>query len=68
MAKASGNDSEFDFFSTHPAPKKRMKKLARLVPKMRQYYEATGERPVYPLETDPPPKKKAEPEESAAAE
>lgn len=52
MAKASGNDSEFDFFSTHPAPKKRMDKLDRLVPKMMPYYEAKGERPVYPLETD----------------
>jgi predicted Zn-dependent protease len=62
MAKASGNDSEFDFLSTHPAPKKRMDKLNSLVPKMMPYYEAEGERPVYPLKTDPPPKKKAAPE------
>ncbi len=55
MAEASGNDSEFDFFSTHPAPKKRMEKLGSLVPKMMPYYEAEGERPVYPLQTDSPP-------------
>jgi predicted Zn-dependent protease len=51
MAKESGNDSEFDFFSTHPAPKKRMDELARLVPKMMPYYLQKGSRPVYPLKT-----------------
>lgn len=49
MAKASGNDSNFDFFSTHPAPAKRMDELRKLIPKMMPYYEAGGERPLYPL-------------------
>ncbi len=52
MAKATGREGEFDFFSTHPAPKKRMDRLAELVPKMMPFYEAGGTRPVYPLETD----------------
>jgi predicted Zn-dependent protease len=52
MAKNSGNDSELDFFSTHPAPKKRIEKLRTLVPKMMPYYRAEGTRPVYPLKTD----------------
>jgi len=51
MAKESGNDSEFDFFSTHPAPKKRMDELGKLVPKMMPYYLQKGSRPVYPLKT-----------------
>jgi predicted Zn-dependent protease len=49
MAKASGNDSSFDFFSTHPAPSKRLEELGKLIPKMMPYYEEKGERPVYPL-------------------
>ena len=52
MAKASGNNSEFDFLSTHPAPRKRMDGLRRLIPKMKPYFEAKGIRPVYPLKTD----------------
>jgi predicted Zn-dependent protease len=52
MAKASGNDSDFDFFSTHPAPSKRMEKLGQLIPKMMPYYEKKGDRPVYPLKSD----------------
>jgi len=52
MAKASGNDSDFDFFSTHPAPAKRMEVLAKLIPKMMPYYEEKGDRPVYPLKSD----------------
>ena len=68
MAKASGSDSKFDFLSTHPAPKKRMDNLGRLVPRMMPYYEAKGERPVYPLRTDPPRKKKPAEEGSAATE
>jgi predicted Zn-dependent protease len=51
MAKASGNDSEFDFFSTHPAPTKRMEELGKLVPKMMPYYQQQGTRPVYPLKS-----------------
>ena len=52
MAKESGRDGEFDFFSTHPAPEKRMKKLRAMVPEMMPYYRQTGARPVYPLKTD----------------
>jgi predicted Zn-dependent protease len=52
MAENSGNDSEFDFFSTHPAPKKRIENLRKLVPKMMPYYQAEGTRPVYPLKSD----------------
>ena len=52
MAQASGSDGQFDFFSTHPAPAKRMESLRRLVPKMLPHYEAKGERPVYPLKSD----------------
>ena len=54
MAEATGNDSDFDFLSTHPAPKKRMEELGKLVPEMMPYYESDEERPVYPLQTDPP--------------
>jgi predicted Zn-dependent protease len=52
MAEASGNDGEFDFFSTHPAPEKRRQNLRKLVPKMMPYYEQKGDRPVYPLKSD----------------
>lgn len=51
MAQNAGSDSEFDFFSTHPAPKKRIEELRKLVPKMMPYYEQGGERPVYPLKS-----------------
>jgi len=52
MAEVSGNDSNFDFLSTHPAPAKRMQKLGKLIPKMMPLYEAKGERPLYPLKSD----------------
>ena len=51
MAKESGG-SEFDFFSTHPSPGKRIENLQKLVPKMMPYYKSKEERPVYPLKTD----------------
>jgi predicted Zn-dependent protease len=51
MAKNSGSDSEFDFFSTHPAPSKRIETLRELVPKMMPYYLEKGARPSYPLKT-----------------
>ena len=53
---------------SYPAPNKRMEKLRSLIPVMMPYYEAKGERPVYPLIIDPVPEKKAEAEESAATE
>jgi len=52
MAKVSGNDSKFDFLSTHPAPAKRMEVLGQLIPEMMPYYEEKGDRPVYPLKSD----------------
>ena len=52
MAKNSGSDSEFDFFSTHPAPVKRIENLRKLVPKMMPYYLQEGDRPVYPLQSN----------------
>ena len=52
MARVSGNDSSFDFLSTHPAPAKRMETLTKLIPEMMPYYEEKGERPVYPLKSD----------------
>lgn len=52
MAAVSGNDSSFDFFSTHPAPAKRMETLGKLIPKMMPLYEDKSERPVYPLKSD----------------
>ena len=51
MAQESGNDSQFDFFSTHPAPEKRIQNLRKLVPKMMPYYQQEGTRPVYPLKS-----------------
>ena len=51
MAKNSGSDSEFDFFSTHPAPEKRIKNLQKMVPEMMPYYQQKGTRPIYPLKT-----------------
>jgi predicted Zn-dependent protease len=51
MAKNSGSEGEFDFFSTHPAPEKRIKNLQKLVPEMMPYYLQKGTRPIYPLET-----------------
>jgi predicted Zn-dependent protease len=51
MAQESGSNGQFDFFSTHPAPEKRMQALRKLVPKMMPYYLQEGERPVYPLKS-----------------
>jgi predicted Zn-dependent protease len=51
MAQESGNDSQFDFFSTHPTPEKRIQNLRKLVPKMMPYYQQEGARPVYPLKS-----------------
>ena len=51
MSKDSGG-SDFDFFSTHPAPGKRIENLRKLVPKMLPYYEEEKARPVYPLKSD----------------
>jgi predicted Zn-dependent protease len=52
MARVSGNDSRFDFLSTHPAPAKRMEALAKLIPEMMSYYDEKEERPIYPLQSD----------------
>lgn len=52
MARESGNDGQFDFFSTHPAPAKRMQELSRLIPRMMPYYQSGEVRPVYPLRSD----------------
>ena len=51
MAENSGSSGEFDFFSTHPAPEKRIKNLRKLVPEMMPYYQKEGTRPVYPLKS-----------------
>ncbi len=44
-----GGESRFDFFSTHPAPLKRMETLRDLAPQMMPYYEDQSPRPTYPL-------------------
>ena len=51
MSRESGGGN-FDFFSTHPAPGKRIENLSKLVPRMMPYYEDKKERPVYPLRKD----------------
>lgn len=51
MKAASGNDSTFDFLSTHPAPQNRINSLRALAPQMMRYYEAPGERPEFPIKT-----------------
>ena len=52
MAKVSGSgDSKFDFFSTHPAPAKRMETLRELVPEMMPYYLDPAPRPTFPVNT-----------------
>ena len=51
MAKESGG-GDFDFFSTHPSPGKRIQNLGKLVPKMMPLYEDKKPRPVYPLKSD----------------
>jgi predicted Zn-dependent protease len=49
MAKVGGEGPP-QFLSTHPAPGNRQQTLGALAPSMMQYYEAPGERPVYPLQ------------------
>ncbi len=50
MAQVGGSgESRFDFFSTHPAPVKRMETLRELAPKMMPYYQDQSPRPTYPL-------------------
>lgn len=49
MGKANGSKSGMDFFSTHPAPQRRMETLEGLIEQMRPYYEAKGPRPTYKL-------------------
>ena len=51
MARNAGTNSEFDFFSTHPAPAKRIRDLELLVPQMMPYYEQADNPPVYPLKS-----------------
>jgi predicted Zn-dependent protease len=48
MAKVGGKGPP-EFFSTHPAPENREKKLAALAPRMMYYYEQKGKRPFYKL-------------------
>jgi predicted Zn-dependent protease len=50
MGKESGA-SKFDWLSTHPAPAKRRETLLALAPQMMPYYQAPGERPVFPLKS-----------------
>jgi predicted Zn-dependent protease len=54
MARVSGGSSVPEFLSTHPAPENRMETLRKLAPQMMPYYEAKGERPVYPLKSSAP--------------
>lgn len=53
MGRQSGSSKALEFLSTHPAPQSRIDALAALVPQMTPYYEAPGERPVYPLRDGP---------------
>jgi predicted Zn-dependent protease len=48
MAQVGGKGPP-EFFSTHPSPENREKKLAEYVPEMMPYYEQKGKRPVYQL-------------------
>lgn len=48
MAAVGGSRTP-EFLSTHPAPENRMQRLNELAPKMMAYYQAPGERPIYPL-------------------
>ena len=48
MAQAGGKGPP-EFFSTHPSPENREKKLAEYVPEMMPFYEQKGERPLYKL-------------------
>ena len=48
MAQVGGKGPP-EFFSTHPSPENREKKLAEYVPEMMPYYEQKGDRPIYRL-------------------
>lgn len=48
MARLGGSRPP-QFLSTHPDPVNRQARLDALVPKMMPYFEAAGERPVYPV-------------------
>ncbi len=48
MAEVGGKGPP-QFLSTHPAPGNRQQTLGALAPSMMPYYEAPGDRPVYPL-------------------
>ena len=48
MAQAGGSRPP-EFFSTHPSPENREKRLAELAPEMMPYYEQKGQRPTYKL-------------------
>jgi predicted Zn-dependent protease len=48
MAEVGGGGPP-QFLSTHPAPGNRQQTLSKLAPQMMAYYEAPGERPVYPM-------------------
>ena len=48
MAQVGGKGPP-EFFSTHPSPANREKKLAEYVPEMMPYYEQKGARPFYKL-------------------
>lgn len=49
MGKESGGGG-FDFLSTHPAPEKRQKTLAGLVPAMDKFYQPNAKHPSFPLQ------------------
>lgn len=53
MGKVSGGSGKSDFFSTHPAPEKRMEALAALVPQMDTFYRSEAPRPVFKLRQEP---------------
>jgi predicted Zn-dependent protease len=48
MAQVGGKGPP-EFFSTHPSPANREKKLSEYVPEMMPYYEKKGDRPTYKL-------------------
>ena len=48
MAQVGGSRMP-EFLSTHPAPENRMQRLNELAPQMMGFYQAPGERPIYPL-------------------
>ncbi len=46
---AASKSSTPQFMSTHPAPDNRQEKLAKLAPKMMQFYHPDADHPIYPL-------------------